>query len=95
MWHKDPGNSELFKISTLSPAKCSPPLHPRGNIHGSVLAGTSRSIILYGGKNGSDFNTECHRLDSGMPWVAAPSLNTPDRGYAAAISFIGGMWVTG
>ena len=47
------------------------------------------------GKNGSDFNTEYHCLDIGMPWVAAPSLQTPDRGFAAAIYFMVGMWVTG
>jgi hypothetical protein len=69
-------------------------------MNGYVLAGTSKSIVLCGGKNttsgfNTDFNTECHRLDSGMPWVAAPSLQTPDRRYAAAISFMGGMWVTG
>ena len=89
------GNSELLTIPALSAAECSPPAHPRGNIRGSVLAETSSRIILCGGKNDSEFNTECHRLESGSTWEAAPALQTPDRLYAAAISFMGGMWVTG
>ena len=93
---RQPGQSVVLNIPSLTPAQCSPPLFPYGDEDGYgtyVGVVTDDGPMLCGGYT-KHHDAGCYVLTRQGRWERRGSMNTARSG-AAAVQTSAGWWVTG
>ena len=83
----------VYPSPSLTPSKCTPPIHPVPYLHGYVATLSTDGPLLCGGTP----TGECYLLTTKNMWLGPPPLAPmlEERTHAAAAAFGGGWWVTG
>jgi len=90
------GKSEVLLLPSLTPANCTPPIFPGGNLQGYVARMTADGPLLCGGFI-TAYTNKCHLLANIGDWFGTPPLvgKSVAKAYMAAVEINDGWMVTG